>query len=134
MNSFNHYAYGAVTEWLYAGMAGIRPDPEEGGFAHCVLSPRPDTRTDAELPEGQSRITMVDATYRGIRSRWEYEGGEFVWRFTVPDGTARVEFPLLNGRDTVSLNGLTFTAGELGGSISDGKMIFELSAGIYTVR
>ena len=134
MNSFNHYAYGAVAEWMYAGMAGIRPDPEKPGFEHFILAPRPDTRTLEEIPEGQERITMASATHRGIYSRWEYENGEFVWRFFIPDNSARIEFPLINGRKTVNINGVEFTEKQLGGKIENGKLIFELNSGDYIAK
>jgi len=135
MNSFNHYAYGVVAEWMYSAMAGIRPDENAPGFEeHFILAPMPDTRTDDELPEGQSRITMVNATYRGISSRWEYEEGRFVWSAVIPDGSATVEFPLLYGQKTIEINGVQFTARELDGEIKDDKMVFELSAGSYTIK
>ena len=134
MNSFNHYAYGAVAEWMFAGMAGIRPDPECPGFEHIILSPRPDTRKAEEIPAGQERITMVRANYRGIFSRWEYENGEFVWRFKIPNGSARVEFPLINGRKTVNINGVNFTKKELSGEIIGEKLVFELNEGEYIVK
>lgn len=139
MNSFNHYAYGAVLEWMYSKMAGISPDTERPGFEHFILCPRPDTRKGENLPKGQEPITMVKASYnsvRGtIRSEWEYENGEFVYRAEIPEGTsARVEFPLLSGRETVQINYLTMTVEELGAEIKDGKMIFELSEGKYTIR
>ena len=40
MNSFNHYAYGAIGEWMYRAMAGIEADPEHPGFKHAILYPR----------------------------------------------------------------------------------------------
>lgn len=139
MNSFNHYAYGAVLEWMYAKMAGISPDYEKVGFEHFVLCPRPDTRKGESLPAGQKPITMVKARYnsvRGIiRSEWSWENDEFVYRAEIPRGTsARVEFPLLSGRTTVEINGLTMAAEELEAKIDNGKMVFELSAGSYTMR
>ena len=138
MNSFNHYAYGAVLEWMYASMAGISPDPENPGFKHFLLSPRPDTRRGAELPEGQEAITYVRARYDSIcgtiRAAWEFEQEKFIYRVTIPEGTsARVEFPLINDRDTVMINALSMTAEELGGKIEGGKMIFELTAGDYVI-
>ena len=39
MNSYNHYAYGAVCQWLIEGVAGFRPDPEEPGFKRIVFEP-----------------------------------------------------------------------------------------------
>ncbi len=139
MNSFNHYAYGCVLEWMYASMAGISPDPEAPGFTHFILSPRPDTRRGDALPKGQEPITYVKAEYESIRglirAAWEFERGELVYRVTIPAGTsARVEFPLLSGRDTVTVNSLSMTAAELGGTVKDGKLIFELGAGEYVIR
>lgn len=135
MNSFNHYAYGAVAEWMYGSMAGIKPDPENTGFdEHFILAPMPDTRKESEIPDGQTRITSVKATYRDIISDWHYEEERFVWHCVIPDGSACVEFPLLCGQKNVEINGITFTAKELGGEILDGKMVFELSAGEYIIK
>ncbi|WTJ96424.1 glycoside hydrolase family 78 protein [Streptomyces sp. NBC_01537] len=65
MNSFNHYAYGAIMEWMYAYMAGIARDPENPGFKRFVLQPHID-------PTG--RITQVSGVYESpygeIRSEW----------------------------------------------------------------
>lgn len=41
MNSFNHYAYGAIGEWLYSHVAGIQIDPQHPGYKHTILSPHP---------------------------------------------------------------------------------------------
>ena len=87
MNSFNHYAYGAVFAWMMGAMAGIREDPAEPGFRRFVLAPLPDPR-----------IGHVSARYRSpygeIGSAWRYEGGKWIWRFTVPANTvATVRLP-----------------------------------------
>lgn len=145
MNSFNHYAYGAVVEWLYAYAAGIRPDPDFPGFAHLILDPRPDTRTGEDLPAGQEPIRRVSARYDSIRgtveSAWHYEGDTFVWHFTVPDGvTATISFPCLAGRvpdyerKTLTLNGVSYTARELCGQHKGNRLIFELPGGRYEAR
>ena len=44
MNSFNHYAYGAIGEWLYNAVAGIELDPEQPGYKHIIIRPQPDPR------------------------------------------------------------------------------------------
>jgi alpha-L-rhamnosidase len=41
MVSFNHYAYGAVADWLHTTVAGLRPDPDEPGYHHFFVEPRP---------------------------------------------------------------------------------------------
>ena len=53
MNSFNHYAYGAVQEWMYRHIAGIETTEQAPGFAHPILQPKPDTRSAEEIPAGQ---------------------------------------------------------------------------------
>jgi alpha-L-rhamnosidase len=88
MNSFNHYAYGCVLEWLFSAAAGIRPDQERGGWKRFVLRPYPDRR-----------LGSCSATYRSdfgtIRSAWQYgDDGSLTWRFSVPKGsTALVTAP-----------------------------------------
>lgn len=42
MNSFNHYSYGAIMEWMYEDMAGIAKDPAHPGFKHFLLKPHTD--------------------------------------------------------------------------------------------
>ena len=39
MNSFNHYALGSCGQWLYEGVAGIAPDPEQPGYRHIIIHP-----------------------------------------------------------------------------------------------
>ena len=81
MNSFNHYAYGCVLEWLFSAAAGIRPDPEQGGWKRFRLRPYPDRR-----------LGSCSATYRSdfgtILSAWQYgDDGSLKWRFSVPKGS-----------------------------------------------
>ena len=75
MNSFNHYSYGAVSAWMFGRMGGIEPDERQPGFKHVILQPTPDFRT--EFPDGQERITHVQASHRSgyglIRSEWQYK-------------------------------------------------------------
>jgi len=87
MNSFNHYAYGCVCQWLWESVAGIAADPSAPGFRHIVMRPVPDRR-----------LGHVEAEYRSsaglIRSAWRYDGDRWTWQFTIPDGaTATVTLP-----------------------------------------
>ena len=80
MNSFNHYAYGCVCEWIWETVAGIKADPAAPGFKHIILAPVPD-----------KRLGYCDAEYKSaaglIKSCWKYEGDEWIWNFTVPEGS-----------------------------------------------
>ena len=109
MNSFNHYAYGVVAEWLYRYVGGIETDPAAPGFQHIVLQPTPDRRTF--LPAGQERITWATATYRSpyglIRSHWEQlPDGRYQYEVTVPPNTtATLRLP----EQEISLESGTYT-------------------------
>jgi alpha-L-rhamnosidase len=79
MNSFNHYAYGAVGAWMYRSVAGLDLDPEEPGYWHIVFRPRPGgslTWAEASLktPLGEAGI------------RWERESHRLRLRMKIPEG------------------------------------------------
>lgn len=87
MNSFNHYAYGCVCEWLWETAAGISADPTAPGFKRIIMKPVPD-----------KRLGFVDAVYNSaagqIKSNWRYEGDKCIWNFSIPEGAeARVTLP-----------------------------------------
>ena len=79
MNSFNHYAYGCVCEWIWETAAGISCDSANPGFSRIILKPIPD-----------KRLGHIEAEYESpagkIRSAWRYEGEKWIWDFTVPEG------------------------------------------------
>ena len=87
MNSFNHYAYGCVCEWIWETAAGISCDSSQPGFKNIVMKPIPD-----------KRLGFVKAEYKSpyglIKSEWRYEGDKWIWDFTIPEGaTASVTLP-----------------------------------------
>ena len=101
MNSFNHYAYGIIAEWMFRHMAGICPDEENAGFRHFVLRPNPDTRKT--LRYQQKRITSVDAdfwsNYGPIKAAWQCDGGAaMTYDVTIPaNTTATLYMPIAEG-------------------------------------
>ncbi|MBN2578072.1 MAG: glycoside hydrolase family 78 protein [Pirellulales bacterium] len=91
MNSFAHYAFGAVGQWLFQTMAGI--DTQEPGFQKILIRP--------ELGEG---IDWVKASYRSlhgeIASAWKREGSKLVLDVTIPaNTTAKVSIPVNVNRE-----------------------------------
>ena len=84
MNSFNHYAYGCVCQWIWETAAGIAADPAQPGFRHIIMKPVPD-----------KRLGHLEASYASaaglIRSAWKYEGERWIWDFTVPEGATATE-------------------------------------------
>ena len=79
MNSFNHYAYGAVADWMYGAAAGINADPERPGFEHIIFRPVTDRRLDFVK-------ASIDTRRGTVASEWRRENGRIKYIFTVPEG------------------------------------------------
>jgi alpha-L-rhamnosidase len=80
MNSFNHYSFGSVGEWLYSGAAGIQVDETKPGYKHFFLR-----------PQITSRLNYVKASlnspYGIISSHWHVKGDRLLYDVTVPPNT-----------------------------------------------
>lgn len=79
MNSFNHYAYGAVADWMYGAAAGINSDPDRPGFEHIIFRPVTDRRLDFVK-------ASIDTRRGTVASEWRRENGRIKYIFTVPGG------------------------------------------------
>ncbi len=81
MNSFNHYSYGSIMEWMYTYSAGIKPIEEDPGFKTVRLEPQPDKRLRYVKVEFMSPAGM-------IVSSWEIKNdGSLRFYFKVPFNT-----------------------------------------------
>lgn len=79
MNSFNHYAYGAVADWMYGAAAGINSDPDRPGFEHIIFRPVTDRRLDFVK-------ASIDTRRGTVKSEWRRENGRIKYIFNVPEG------------------------------------------------
>ena len=104
MNSFNHYAYGAVGDWLYRVVLGMEIDEKDPGYHHSIISPQ--TGDAFDFAEG-----TYESIYGSLKVRWEKaEGGEARrLRITVPHNTA-AEIRLEKGAEQIRAEGLRFEA------------------------
>jgi len=80
MNSFNHYAYGAIGEWLYTYVAGIQIDAENPGYKHFFLSPHP----GGGLTQAKA---VYESMYGEIKSDWKIEGNQMIYDVSIPANT-----------------------------------------------
>ncbi|HLO32055.1 MAG TPA: glycoside hydrolase family 78 protein [Anaerolineales bacterium] len=128
MNSFNHYAYGAVGAWMYAVVGGIELDPEQPGYKNIIMRPRPG-----------GGLTSAKATLRSmygfIRSEWTLENTNFDWQITVPVNTTATVYMPAGDLSHVTENGgpveekaqgITFLR------VENGFAVFEVKAGQYS--
>ena len=80
MNSFNHYAYGAIGDWMVRVVAGLDLDAAMPGYKHIVIHPEPGG--------GLSSARAELMTQYGIAvSAWKLEGGQLKLDVRVPPNT-----------------------------------------------
>lgn len=96
MNSFNHYAYGAVGAWMYQVVAGLELDPQAPGYEHIIFQPKPGgtlTWAEARLktPRGEAAI------------RWDLTDGQFKSTVIVPAGSRATFHPPFGATGVVAL-------------------------------
>ena len=93
MNSFNHYAYGSVADWVYGVAAGITPEETAPGYQKVRIAPVPDSRLEW-------LSASVDTRNGRIQSQWKQQDGGFRYEITTPveaeiviDGKSRTVCP-----------------------------------------
>jgi len=103
MNSFNHYAFGAVGDWMYQNIGGIDLDAAAPGYRHARIAPRP----GAGLTSANASI---ETGYGKLSTAWKLEGQRFVLDVTVPANTS-AEITMWDARlDDVREGGVSLTA------------------------
>ncbi len=120
MNSFNHYAYGAIGAWLYQNVAGIDVSESGPGYKRSVLHPTP----GGGLTYARA---SVHTPYGVLSSAWKVEGDLFEWQFTVPPNTtAEVRVPGERSH-VLAPDTLKFVSQE------GDRAVFEAAAGTYKI-
>lgn len=122
MNSFNHYAYGAVGEWLWRVAAGIEADENAPGFEHVIIRPRPD-----------ARVGWLEATYPSVRGeisvRWQLTANVVVLQVAIP-AASRATLILPDASHIVDGGELNFREGPDGWQAESGAgeyvVVFQL--------
>ena len=98
MNSFNHYAYGAVYDWIFGVSSGIKPSADEPAYKKILFAPHPDKRLGYAEASIESRQGKV-------RSYWYYKGDTVYYEIEVPAG-ACAEISLPSGYKTTVGEGI----------------------------
>lgn len=132
MNSFSHYSFGAVCEWMFHSLAGI--DTDGPGFRRLLLRPGPPT---AGSNPDQTPIDWVKAEYRSIHGRiasaWKRDGGQFEWQVTVPANTRATAWLPASAVEGITEGNkpLDQAAGVKFLRMEKGKAVIELDSGSY---
>lgn len=132
MNSFSHYAFGAVMEWAFRNLAGI--DTEGPGYSRIVIHPRPPA--PGSNPE-QTPIHWVKAEYRSIRglirSEWRRDADTFELRVSIPGNTTATVYLPGSSADSIRESGqpLATAQGVRQLRQEEGRTILAVESGDY---
>ena len=97
MNSFNHYAYGAVFDWIFGVSSGIKPTERAPGYEKVDIAPHPH-------PSLGHSDASIESRHGFIRSYWNWEDNGVRYEFEIPDGvTAALTLP--SGRREILTGG-----------------------------
>ena len=129
MNSFNHYSFGAVGQWMMAYSLGIQRD--QPGFKSFILQPEPDPTGEMTWAEG-----YYDSMYGRIYSKWSKEQDLLKYEAIVPANTSAILFLPARSADNIQENGAPVSEAE--GikflRFEYGKAVFSLESGQYVFQ
>ena len=132
MNSFSHYSFGAVSEWMFKTLAGI--DSDGAGFQNILIRPGPPTPDSNPV---NAPIAWVKSSHDSIRgqivSNWKRDGKQFECEIVIPaNTTATVWIPAAaatsvteGGRDLAASQGVRFLRMEAN------KAVISVESGSY---
>jgi alpha-L-rhamnosidase len=126
MNSFNHYAYGAIGDWMYRVVTGIDTDPEGPGYKKIVIKPI--------IGKGLTQASATLDTYYGkVSSGWKTEGNKIWFDIEIPPNTTAIVFIPSSENGKITENGVELITGKdinMFGKIKDYRLA-QLGSGSY---
>jgi alpha-L-rhamnosidase len=126
MNSYNHYAYGAVGDWIYRYAAGVDTVAGDPGFHTILLHPNFDSRLS-------NLDFSYDSSYGTIHSAWSVSGKQAIWTLTVPPNSTG-QLPLApEQKNAFKLDGKSLTESTKVHTLKNSSVqdVYEIPAGTY---
>jgi alpha-L-rhamnosidase len=126
MNSFNHYSYGAIGDWMYRVVAGIDTYEDGPGYQHSRIYPHPGgglTMAEARLQTG----------YGELSSHWKKEQDSLLLEVTIPPNTtSTVYIPAPEGGQVTESGHLLGNVKEVEiAGVGRGYLMVNLGSGSY---
>lgn len=124
MNSFNHYAYGAIGDWMYRVSAGL--ETMSPGYKHIVIQPHPSKKLTYSK-------ASFESVYGTIASGWESIENKIIVRVQIPANTTATIILPVNSASKAMENGKSISENKNFSEIRmDGnKLLFEAGSGNY---
>jgi alpha-L-rhamnosidase len=135
MNSFAHYSFGAVCEWMLGDLAGIQADGP--GYDRIIIHPHPPTPgSDGEHTPISWVKAHFDSIHGRIESDWRVVDGQFELETIIPANTsATIYLPAIeptkiteSGRSLMDAKGIRVIR------IADGRAVMAVGAGTYRFK
>ncbi|PWW05733.1 alpha-L-rhamnosidase [Paenibacillus cellulosilyticus] len=129
MNSYNHYAYGSIGEWLYRIVAGLDLDESQPGYKRIRFAPR----TDSGLEYAKASYA---SSYGLIRSEWKIsDESQVAYEFELPPNTTAEAWLHGAALSAAEVNDVSIqqAAGILSVKEQDGGLLLELGSGTYRI-
>jgi alpha-L-rhamnosidase len=126
MNSFNHYAYGAIGDWMYRTVAGINLDENAPGYKKIIIKPH--------LTDSLSFASASLQTYYGkVSSEWKKENAKLIFNVEVPANTTATVFIPARNVDAVTESGNNINPQKDVRLLQskDGYVVINLGSGTY---
>ncbi|MBE8722005.1 family 78 glycoside hydrolase catalytic domain [Sphingobacterium pedocola] len=130
MNSFSHYAFGAINEWIFEYMIGIKPI--DRGFRSFTIKP--------ELPPKNIPLKSVKGTYHSIAGRiqaaWRYEDNVRIHELEIPVNTTAYFYIEARSLEDIYINGKVLGLSEWASSVEQVGVQYklQLGSGKYTFK
>lgn len=124
MNSFNHYAYGAIGDWMYRVSAGI--ETQTPGYRNLLIKPHVTQKMD------MSKATF-ESSYGRVVSGWERKDGKLWLTVEIPANTSAEIMLPADSPDKINLNGLPLTENRIvtKTTVENGKVVLKTGSGKY---
>jgi alpha-L-rhamnosidase len=124
MNSFNHYAYGAIGDWMYRVSAGI--ETMGPGYRHLVIQPHPTTKI------AYSKASF-ESSYGPVASGWERKDGKIIITVKIPVNAKATIYLPVTSAEKVTEKGKPLSANPNLSDIrtQENKVVLESGSGEY---
>ncbi|SHM71156.1 glycoside hydrolase family 78 protein [Mucilaginibacter sp. OK098] len=126
MNSYNHYAYGAIGDWMYRVIAGIDTKEDAPGYKQIVIKPT--------LGGNLSNVEAdYETNYGKVSSHWKIDGSNLLLDVEIPANTTATIYIPGNNSSTITESGkaIANSFGIKTGDAADGYVAVNIGSGVY---
>src|SRR6187401_1156723 len=126
MNSFNHYAYGAIGDWMYRVVAGLDTYDDAPGYKHIKIQPH--------IGGGLTNASASLQTYYGkASSGWKLESDKIIMDIEIPANTTATVFVPASNKEAITENGNAVSSSKdlQVTEMENGYVILKVNSGKY---